>query len=135
MNFVRYLFRPCQGSPAGADTQVVAHISLRDLRAMPGASGLEDVWIRSVLGESGYLTGKDAEAAACDAMIVPVVAGAMDGTVLDQMVELVLGAFGHRRPDDDGPDPGGADRLPASTGSTAASSSEVTRSRTARSLS
>jgi hypothetical protein len=84
---------------AGADTQVVAHISLRDLRAMPGASGLEDVWIRSVLGESGYLTGKDAEAAACDAMIVPVVAGAMDGTVLDQMAGLVLGAFGqaHRQ--------------------------------------
>jgi len=80
---------------AGADTQVVANISLRDLRAMPGASGLEDVWIRSVLGEGGYLTGPDAEAAACDAMIVPVVAGAMDGTVLDQMISLVLDAFGH----------------------------------------
>ena len=60
---------------AGADTKVVANISLRDLRAMPGAAGLEDVWIRALLGEGGYLTGKDAEAAACDAMIVPVVAG------------------------------------------------------------
>ncbi len=90
---------------AGADTQVVAHISLRDLRAMPGASGLEDVWIRSVLGESGYLTGKDAEAAACDAMIVPVVAGAMDTTILDQMIDLVLGTFEHRGPgDEDDPD-------------------------------
>jgi hypothetical protein len=83
---------------AGADTKVVAHISLRDLRAMPGASGLEDAWIRAVLGESGYLTGPDAEAAACDAMIVPVVAGAMDATVLDQMIDLVLGAFGHHDP-------------------------------------
>jgi hypothetical protein len=63
---------------AGADTQVTANISLRDLRAMPGASGLEDVWIRALLGEGGYLTGDDAEAAACDAMIVPVVAGSMD---------------------------------------------------------
>ena len=45
---------------AGADTQVVANISLRDLRAMPGASGLEEVWVRAVLGESGYLTGEDA---------------------------------------------------------------------------
>ncbi len=80
---------------AGADTQVVANISLRDLRDMPGASGLEDVWIRALLGEGGYLTGADAEAAACDAMIVPVVAGAMNTTVLDQMIELVLGAFGH----------------------------------------
>jgi hypothetical protein len=98
---------------AGADTQVIAHISLRDLREMPGASGLEDVWIRSILGESGYLTGEDAEAAACDAMIVPVVAGAMDGTVLDQMVELVLGAFGHRGPSDEGSHPdGGVPRDP-----------------------
>jgi hypothetical protein len=80
---------------AGADTQVTANISLRDLRAMPGASGLEDVWIRALLGESGYLTGDDAEAAACDAMIVPVVAGSMNATVLDQMIGLVLGAFGH----------------------------------------
>jgi hypothetical protein len=80
---------------AGADTQVTANISLRDLRAMPGASGLEDVWIRALLGEGGYLTGDDAEAAACDAMIVPVVAGSMDATVVDQMIDLVLGSFGH----------------------------------------
>jgi hypothetical protein len=83
---------------AGADTKVVANISLRDLRAMPGASGLEDVWIRALLGEGGYLTGEDAEAAACDAMIVPVVAGTMNATVLDQMISLVLGAFGHHGP-------------------------------------
>jgi hypothetical protein len=68
---------------AGADTQVVANISLRDLRAMPGAAGLEEVWVRALLGEGGYLTGKDAEAAACDAMIVPVVAGTMNAAVLD----------------------------------------------------
>ena len=91
---------------AGADTKVVAHISLRDLRAMPGASGLQEAWIRSILGESGYLTGSDAEAAACDAMIVPVVGGTMDATVIDTMIELVLGAFGHHSapaPDADGP--------------------------------
>jgi 5-methylcytosine-specific restriction endonuclease McrA len=75
---------------------VVAHISLRDLRAMPGASGLEEAWVRALLGEGGYLTGKDAEAAACDAMIVPLVVGAMDASVLDQMIDLVLSAFGHR---------------------------------------
>jgi hypothetical protein len=80
---------------AGADTQVVANISLRDLRAMPGASGLEDVWIRALLGADGYLTGEDAQAVACDAMIVPIVAGKLDPAVLDQMISLVLGAFGH----------------------------------------
>jgi hypothetical protein len=83
---------------AGADTKVVANIALRDLRAMPGAAGLEEVWVRALLGEGGYLAGKDAEAAACDAMIAPVVAGSMDARVLDQMINLVLGAFGHHRP-------------------------------------
>src|ERR1700733_9272679 len=73
---------------AGADTQVVAHIPLSRLRAMPGAGDLEDAWIRSFLGEDGYLTGKDAEAAACDAQVVPVVTGTMDPSVIDQMIGL-----------------------------------------------
>jgi Domain of unknown function (DUF222) len=90
---------------SGADTQVVANISLRDLRAMPGAGGLEDAWIRALLGEGGYLTGADAEAAACDAMIVPVVAGTMNGATLDQMIGLVLAAFGHSGPSGDDPRP------------------------------
>jgi 5-methylcytosine-specific restriction endonuclease McrA len=62
---------------------------------MPGAAGLEDAWIRALLGEGGYLTGKDAETAACDAMTVPLVTGTMNIAVLDQMIDLVLGAFGH----------------------------------------
>jgi hypothetical protein len=68
---------------------------------MPGASGLEDAWIRSILGEGGYLTGADADAAACDAMIVPIVAGTMHATILDTMIDLVLGAFGHHGPSAD----------------------------------
>ncbi len=52
---------------AGAGTQVIAHIPLSQLRALPGAQDLEDAWIRARLGEDGYLTGKDAETAACDA--------------------------------------------------------------------
>jgi hypothetical protein len=97
---------------AGADTQVVANISLRDLRAMPGAPGLEEVWVRAVLGEGGYLTGPDAEAAACDAMIVPLVVGAVDRSVLDAMISLVLDAFGHHWPspeDEPGRHPAGDD--------------------------
>ena len=73
---------------AGADTQVVAHIPLSQLRQMPGAQELEDGWIRARLGGDGYLTGKDAEAAACDAQTVPVVTGAMDDTVIDKMIGL-----------------------------------------------
>jgi uncharacterized protein DUF222/HNH endonuclease len=73
---------------AGADTQVIAHIPLSQLRAMPGAQDLEDAWIRARLGEDGYLTGKDAEAAACDAPTVPVVTGTMNPAVIDQMIDL-----------------------------------------------
>src|ERR1700722_9727809 len=73
---------------AGAGTQVIAHIPLSQLRAMPGARDLEDTWIRAFLGEDGYLSGKDAEAAACDAQVVPVVTGTMDPSVIDQMIGL-----------------------------------------------
>src|SRR5246127_2038092 len=49
---------------AGADTHVAVHIPLGQLRHMPGAPELEEVWLRGKAGEPGYLTGKDAEAAA-----------------------------------------------------------------------
>jgi len=73
---------------SGCDTQVIAHIPLSQLRQLPGAQDLEDAWIRARLGEDGYLTGKDAEAAACDAQSVPVVTGTMDDTVIDKMINL-----------------------------------------------
>jgi 5-methylcytosine-specific restriction endonuclease McrA len=77
---------------AGADTQVIAHIGLSQLRGMPGASQLEAAWLA---GEPGYLTGKDAEAAACDAMIVPVVTGHPDWQVIDQILRVCLAAAPH----------------------------------------
>ena len=77
---------------AGADTQVMVHMSLSQLRQMPGAPDIEDVFIRSLLSEPGYLTGKDAEAAACDAQVVPVVTGHVDITVVDKMIDLALSA-------------------------------------------
>ena len=73
---------------AGADTQVVAHIPLSQLRDIPGADDLEDAWLRARLGEDGYLTGKDAETAACDAQTVPVVTGHPDMDVIDAMIGL-----------------------------------------------
>jgi hypothetical protein len=82
---------------AGADTQVIAHIPLSQLRDMPGASEIEEAFIRSRLGEDGYLTGKDAEVAACDALTVPVVTGHADMTVIDRMIELALSAHGHQQ--------------------------------------
>jgi Domain of unknown function (DUF222) len=77
---------------AGADTQAVIHIPLSQLRQLPGAPELEDAWIRARLGDDGYLTGQDAETAACDAQTVPVVTGAMDPDVIDKMIALAQSA-------------------------------------------
>ena len=77
---------------AGADTQVNVHIPLYWLRQMDGGSVIEQAWINAGIGEPGYLTGKDAEAAACDALTVPVVTGHADMQVIDQIIEIVLAA-------------------------------------------
>jgi Domain of unknown function (DUF222) len=78
---------------AGADTQVTVHVPISQLRQMPGAADLEDAWLRARLGEHGdpgtaYLTGTDAEAAACDALTVPVVTGHGDMSVIDKIIAL-----------------------------------------------
>ena len=79
---------------AGADTQAVVHIPLSALRQLPGAADLEDAWLRARLSDSGpgagesYLTGEDAEVAACDAQVVPVVTGRPDLNLVDKMIGL-----------------------------------------------
>src|ERR1700722_16494088 len=89
---------------AGADTQVIAHIPFSQLRQLPGAAELEDAWVRARAGEDGYLTGKDAEAAACDAQSVPVVTGTMDPDVIDQMIGLARTAAEASEPPSPDPD-------------------------------
>jgi hypothetical protein len=95
---------------AGADTQVIAHIALSQLRDIPGASEIEDALIKARLGQDGYLAGKDAETAACDAMTVPVVIGHADMTVIDKIIAVALSGW-HRPAGEDpaeppNPDPG-----------------------------
>jgi hypothetical protein len=85
---------------AGADTQAVVHMALGQLRGMDGGAGIEDAFLRAKLGEPGYLAGKDAEVAACDAMTVPVVTGHADMTVIDKIINLVL-ATAHGTPGQD----------------------------------
>jgi hypothetical protein len=79
---------------AGADTHVAVHTPLGQLRSMPGAPELEEAWLRGKAGEPGYLTGKDAEAAACDALAVPVVTGHADMRVVDKIIAMALAAAG-----------------------------------------
>jgi hypothetical protein len=80
---------------AGADTRVDVHIALSQLRSLPGAPVLEEAFLAARAGEHGYLAGKDAEAAACDALIVPVVTGSPDWAVIGQMITVVLEVTGH----------------------------------------
>src|SRR5271169_167119 len=79
---------------AGADTHVAVHIPFPRLRQHPGAPEAEEVWLRGAAGEPGYMVGKDAEAAACDALAVPVVTGHADMRVVDKIIALALAAAG-----------------------------------------
>jgi Domain of unknown function (DUF222) len=80
---------------AGADTRVDVTIPLRDLLEMDGASVIEDTWLRARAGEHGYLSGKDAEAVACDALIVPMVTGSPNWDLISEMITLVTEAYNH----------------------------------------
>ena len=66
------------------------------------------MWLRGAAGEPGYLTGKDAEAAACDAVAEPVVTGHADMRVVDKIIAPGAGRGrphpGRRRPRPGRPD-------------------------------
>jgi Domain of unknown function (DUF222) len=77
---------------AGQATMAQVLISLADLRHEPGASAAEREWIATRAGQPGWLTGSAAEAAACDALIAPVVAGSVDWQAIDAMTDLWIEA-------------------------------------------
>ena len=81
--------------------QLTVHVDLAELRGQPAASGLEAGWSTARAAAAGlpgsvHLTGPDAEAAACDAALVPVVSGHIDGNVLDQLTDVFLDTLSHR---------------------------------------
>jgi hypothetical protein len=75
---------------AGADTRVDVVISLSELLALPGAARLQEAWLAALAGEHAHLAGADAKAAACDAIITPVVTAHPDLAVVDQMIDIVI---------------------------------------------
>jgi hypothetical protein len=75
---------------AGADTHVDAVIDLAQLLGLPGASELQEAWLAALAGQPGYLAGTDAEVAACDAILSPVVIGHPDLSIVDTMIDIVL---------------------------------------------
>jgi hypothetical protein len=87
---------------AGQPAQIQVHMTLSQLRGIPGASPAESAWMAARTTQFGWLTGPEADAAACDATIVPVVTGHLDGDALDRLTDLYLAT---RNPDPRAPDP------------------------------
>src|SRR5450755_558176 len=86
----------------GQPLQLTVHVDLAELRGLPGASELEAGWSTARAAAAGlpgsvYLTGPDAEAAACEAALTPVVSGHIDWNVLDQLADLFLDTISHRQ--------------------------------------
>jgi Domain of unknown function (DUF222) len=79
---------------AGTDTLAQVIIPFPALRAWPGGSAIEAEWMAGNAGQPGWLTGIGAEAAACDATIVPVVTGTVDWQAADAMTDVWIEAHG-----------------------------------------
>ena len=90
---------------AGQPVKAWAHVTLGELRALDDGSMLQDQWITEMAvrwaarraevsegsGDGGaWLTGKAAQATACDAILTPVVTGDVDPGVLDDLVRLCV---------------------------------------------
>ncbi len=100
------------GMPPGRTSrQLMVHITLAQLRGVPGAGHAEADWAAAAAREHGWLAGPEADAAACDATVVPIVTGHLDPAALDRLVDAFLvghgmagsgGVVGHR-PADGGP--------------------------------
>jgi len=95
---------------AGADTRIDAVISLAELLRLPGASELQESWLAAMAREHGYLAGTDAEVAACDAIVSPVVTGHPDLSVVDAMIDLVQAFLDETSPGETSADEAAAGR-------------------------
>src|SRR6266568_6179337 len=70
----------CLPQRAGQPTQIQLHLTLDQLRGLPGAAGAEAAW-------PGAAAGPGAD---CDASIVPIVTGHVDPQVVDQLAAALL---------------------------------------------
>jgi hypothetical protein len=83
---------------AGQPAQIQLHLTLDQLRRLGGAAGAEAAWAAGRAagdGEPGWLSGRAAEAYACDAQITPIVTGHVDPAALAGMTAAYLAG---RRP-------------------------------------
>ena len=85
--------------PGRQPTQALVHITLAQLRNLPGASEAEAAWRAAAAARGhGWLPGPDADAAACDATVAPVVTGHVDPAALDRLTEVFAGRGHGGRP-------------------------------------
>ncbi len=86
---------------AGQPAQVQLHVTLDQLRDLPGAAAAERSWAAARAagdGTPGWVYSRAAaEGYACDAQLIPVVTGHLDPGVLEAMTNRYLAGF--RRPD------------------------------------
>ena len=84
----------CLPDRAGQPTQVQLHLTLDQLRDLPGAREAEAAWAAgraAAAGQPGWLAGRAAPGYACDAAITPVVTGHLDPAALADMTASFLG--------------------------------------------
>jgi hypothetical protein len=75
----------------GQPSQLMVHMTLSQLRGLAGASEAERAWVAAcAASRPGWLTGPEADAAACDATLTPVVTGHLDPAALDRLTDAFL---------------------------------------------
>ncbi len=77
----RLIAAGCLPERAGQPTQIQLHLTLDQLRGLPGAAAAEAAWTGLAAAGPGY---------DCDATIVPVVTGHVDPGVLDRLAAALL---------------------------------------------
>ena len=75
-------------------TRAYLHMTLAQLRDLPGGSQAEAAWAAARASQPGWLTGPAADAAACDATLAPVVSGYVDWAALDRLTDVYLATRG-----------------------------------------
>jgi hypothetical protein len=80
--------------PDGRPGLAYLHITLAQLRDAPDASQVEAAWATARAAQPGWLTGPEAEAAACDATVIPLVTGHVDWAALDRFTAAYMATRG-----------------------------------------
>jgi hypothetical protein len=92
---------------AGQPTHIQLHLTLDQLRDLPGAGEAEAAWRSAQAaqaareGQAGWLAGRAADGYACDAAITPIITGHVDHAALAALAAEILAGLPAR--DVDGP--------------------------------